>query len=525
MAAMEAVVRDPSGPDATLRLTLARILLTPLCVLAIAIVASRDLLASAIGEWIPRIQLHMQFNSACFLFVFLPCTLALYALYRRTAAANWFLTGAGLAFYATAGLIYLLPLLFTCLFDYAVGAYLARSDDARARKIAFVTSVAVQLTLLCAFKYAGWLSSEASGALAALGIGLSIAPIALPLPPGISFYTFHTISYTADIYRHKFQPRGRLIDYITFVGFFPQLIAGPIARASELLPQVAARRPAISAAAAEEAFWLIAWGLFKKICLADNFGIVVGDATAALHERAHGGVGYLFMVAFAGQIYCDFSAYTDIARGVARLFGIELPRNFLTPYFAVSPSEFWQRWHISLSRWLRDYLYIPLGGEREGRLKTLRNLGITMFLGGLWHGAGVGFIVWGLYHGALLVLYRVLPVDEILRRHFPKVGTVAAALLMFAFVSFGWIFFRAPPGDLLPLLGSLASWPPFSLRLLLLGALVLATELIGYRRATEFVDVYASTPWWMRSLLFVGVFYGIVFFGARQQNEFIYFQF
>jgi alginate O-acetyltransferase complex protein AlgI len=522
----EAMVRDPSRPDATLRLTLARILLTPLCVIAIAVVACRDVLASMIGEgWIPRVQLHMQFNSPCFLLVFLPCTCVLYALYRRTALANWILTGAGLAFYATAGLIYLLPLLFTCLFDYAVGAYLARSDDERKRKIAFIASVAVQLSLLSAFKYAGWLSAEAGGALAALGIGISLAQVSLPLPPGISFYTFHTISYTADIYRHKFRPRGRLIDYITFVGFFPQLIAGPIARASELLPQIAAPRPAVSAAQAEEAVWLIAWGLFKKICLADNFGLVVGEATAALREPRHGGVGYLFMVAFACQIYCDFSAYTDIARGIARLFGIELPRNFLTPYFALSPSDFWQRWHISLSRWLRDYLYIPLGGEREGRLKTLRNLGITMFLGGLWHGAGVGFIVWGLYHGALLVLYRVLPVHEILQRHCKQAGTVLAALLMFALVSFGWIFFRAPPGDLLPLLGSLASWPPFSLPLLLLGAPLLATELIGYRRGAEFVDVYAATPWWARSLLFVGVFYGIVFFGARQQNEFIYFQF
>jgi len=526
MATVEAAAREPAGPAARLRLTLARILLTPPCVIAIAVVAFRDPLAAAIGAaLIPQVQLSLQFNSLCFLLVFLPCTFALYALYRTTALANWILTGAGLAFYATVGLIYLLPLLFTCLLDYAVGAYLARSDDARKRRIAFVASVAVQLSLLCAFKYAGWLSAEVAGLVAALGFGVNVAPIALPLPPGISFYTFHTISYTADIYRRKFRPRGRLIDYVTFVGFFPQLIAGPIARASELLPQIAATRPAVSAAPMEEAFWLIAWGLFKKITLADNFGLVVGEATAALSAPRHGGVGYLFMIAFACQIYCDFSAYTDIARGIARLFGIELPRNFLTPYFAVSPADFWQRWHISLSRWLRDYLYIPLGGEREGRLKTLRNLGITMFLGGLWHGAGVGFIVWGLYHGALLVLYRVLPLDAMLQRRFKKAGTVLAALLMFALVSFGWIFFRAPPGELLPLLGSLASWPPFSLRLLLLGAPLLATEIIGYRRSTEFVDVYAATPWWVRSLLFVGVFYGIVFFGARQQNEFIYFRF
>src|SRR5262249_15758375 len=276
-----------------------------------------------------------------------------------------------------------------------------------------------------------------------------------PSPGAFPFNPPHPIPPPADIYRRKFQPRGRLIDYVTFVGFSPQLIAGPIARASELLPQVASTRPAVSAAQAEEAFWLIAWGLFKKISLADNFGLLVGQATAELARPHHGGVGYIFMIAFAGQIYCDFSAYTDIARGVAKLFGIELPRNFLTPYFATSPSEFWQRWHISLSRWLRDYLYIPLGGEREGRLKTLRNLAFPMFLGGLGHGAGFGFIVWGLYHGALLVLYRLLPIDDLLRRYFKHVGHVLAVLVMFAFVCIGWLFFRAPSGDLFPLFASL----------------------------------------------------------------------
>jgi alginate O-acetyltransferase complex protein AlgI len=528
MATIEAVARDTSAPDASLRRTLARILLTPLCAAVIVLISFRDFLAAALGEdFLPRIQLHLQFNSLPFLFVFLPCTFVLYALYRRTALANWILTLAGLAFYATAGLIYLVPLVFTCVFDYLVGAYLARDHDERRRKIAFVTSVAVQLFLLSAFKYAGWLSTELTGLFAALGIGLSLAPLALPLPlpPGISFYTFHTISYTTDIYRRKFRPRGRLIDYIAFVGFFPQLIAGPIARASQLLPQVAAIRPLPTAAQAEEAFWLIAWGLFKKISLADNFGLVVGQATAELAHPRHGGVGYIFMIAFAGQIYCDFSAYTDIARGVAKLFGIELPRNFLTPYFATSPSEFWQRWHISLSGWLRDYLYIPLGGEREGRLKTLRNLVITMFLGGLWHGAGFGFIVWGLYHGALLVLYRLLPIDDFLRRHFRRAGHALAALVMFAFVCVGWMFFRAPSGDLFPLFASLAAWPPFSLRLLLLGAVVLATDFAGYRNGVEFVDLYPSAPWWLRGLLLVAAFYGIVFFGALEQNEFIYFQF
>ena len=526
MTTLETVVREPSRRHAGLGLMLARIFFTPLCAAAITIAASRDLLASLLGEsWVPRIQLHMQFNSLSFLLIFLPCTLVLYALYRQTAAANWFLTAAGLVFYATAGIIYLVPLLFTCVVDYAVGAYLARGYDERRRRIVFTASVAAQLFLLCTFKYAGWLSTELAALLAMAGMSSSFGPIALPLPPGISFYTFHTISYTADIYQRKFAPRGRLIDYITFVGFFPQLIAGPIARASELLPQIAAARPPISAAAAEQAAWLIAWGLFKKICLADNFGLIVGQAMADLHTPSHGGVGYLFMIAFAGQIYCDFSAYTDIARGLAKLFGIELPRNFLTPYFATSPADFWQRWHISLSRWLRDYLYIPLGGEREGRVKTLRNLAITMFLGGLWHGAGIGFIAWGLYHGGLLVLYRLVPLDRLLQQRFKNFGNALAALVMFAFVCIGWMFFRAPPADLLPLFGSLAAWPAFSFRLVPLAMVLLATDAIGYRRGTEFVDIYAAIPWWMRPLLFVILFYGIVFFGARQQNEFIYFQF
>src|SRR5215471_4402292 len=185
MATIEAVARD-EAPDASLRLTLARILFTPLCAALIVFIAFRDFLAAAIGDdWVPRIELHLQFNSLPFLLIFLPCTFLLYALYRRTALANWILTLAGLAFYATAGLIYLVPLVFTCVFDYVVGAYLARADDERRRRIAFVASVAVQLSLLCTFKYAGWLSGEIAGLFAALGMGLTFAPLALPLPPGI----------------------------------------------------------------------------------------------------------------------------------------------------------------------------------------------------------------------------------------------------------------------------------------------------------------------------------------------------
>jgi alginate O-acetyltransferase complex protein AlgI len=516
-----------------LRRNSVRVLLATPCALLVILAAANDFLILIPGlDWIPRIQLRMQFNSYAFLFVFLPCMLCLYALFRETRFANWVLLFGSLVVYATVGLVYLAPLLFTCLFDYAAGAYMSRSSDQRKRQIVFISSVGVQLLLLAVFKYAGWLSTEINGLSAGLGLGVAFAQLSLPLPPGISFYTFHTISYTADIYQRKIKPPGHLADYITFVAFFPQLIAGPIARASELLPQVAARRPPVTAQMAEAAFWLIAWGLFKKMCLADNLALIVKQATEAIGSSADAGcVGYIFMYAFAAQIYCDFSAYTDIARGLARLFGIELTRNFLTPYFSRSPSDFWQRWHISLSRWLRDYLYIPLGGDRHGRWKTLRNLTITMFLGGLWHGAGLGFIAWGLYHGLLLVLYRMIPLDQMLQKYLKGVGGVLATLLMFNLVCIGWIFFRAPSEVIWPLFASLVSAPSAAARGSLLWGLTLfatplvVTETIAYCKGVEFVDLGHRMWWWLRALIYVTIFYSVIFFAAREQNEFIYFQF
>jgi alginate O-acetyltransferase complex protein AlgI len=533
LAALEQALNGDARAAHAFRRNVLRATLGMLCVLAIVLAAANDYLFLLPGfSWIPHIQLRMQFNSYVFLFVFVPCMLVLYTLYRESPLANWILSFGSVVVYATVGLIYLVPLLFTCVFDYLAGAYMTRASDERRRKIVFVTSLVVQLSLLAVFKYAGWVSGELNALSTYLGLGLTVAQLSLPLPPGISFYTFHTISYTADIFQRKFVPRVRFVDYVTFVAFFPQLVAGPIARASELLPQVAVKRPAITPEAAEAAIWLIAWGLFKKMCLADNFGLLVNQAMLALNNpsQAHG-VGYIFMYAFAAQIYCDFSAYTDIARGLARLFGIELTRNFLTPYFSRSPSEFWQRWHISLSRWLRDYLYIPLGGERHGRRKTLRNLAITMFLGGLWHGAGFGFIVWGLYHGILLVVYRLLPLDQILQRYLKGFGDLLAALLMFNLVCIGWIFFRAPHEAVWPLMASLASPPSLTAHASLLWGLelfgipLLITETIARRQGVEFVDVGERMPWWLRASVYVAIFYAIAFFAAREQNEFIYFRF
>jgi D-alanyl-lipoteichoic acid acyltransferase DltB (MBOAT superfamily) len=389
---------------------------------------------------------------------------------------------------------------------------------------------------LSACKYLGWITVNANTFMTWMGLATVIPVVALILPPGISFYTFHTISYTADIYRGKFAPHNKLIDYITFVAFFPQLVAGPIARASDLLPQIAAKRPSITWAQAEIAIWLVCWGLFKKITLADNFAHLVELIQPRLQpDNTSAGAGLLFAYAFAGQIYCDFSAYTDIARGVAKFFNIELTRNFLTPYFATSPSDFWRRWHISLSTWLRDYLYIPLGGDRHGRLKTLRNLAVTMFLGGLWHGAGIGFVIWGLYHGLLLVIYRVCRIDDFLSAPLRSRTTKAfAVFIMFQLVCIGWIFFRATPAELLPAFKSLVGYsaPPDwnFIRLIAWGLAIYSvplavTEYLGYRRNKEFIDLYSNWHWFVKAMALVSIFYAVVLFGARKQSEFIYFQF
>jgi len=280
------------------------------------------------------------------------------------------------------------------------------------------------------------------------------------------------------------------------------------------------------------------------------------------------GVGVVFAYAFAFQIYCDFAAYSTIARGVARLFGVDLMRNFLTPYFSTSPSEFWTRWHISLSTWLRDYLYIPLGGNQHGALMTMRNLMITMFLGGLWHGAGAFFIVWGLYHGLLLVLYRLVPIDAFLISRFGRVGKVLSIVLFFHLVCIGWIFFRSTPEQLGPIVTSIVEIPhvlfgslsaaiseqlssgltwmtpvrilvgtvakfiagnwmvaAFGWGLLLFMVPVWVTDYLGWKHDCEFPDLFVKMPVAVRVVLIVALVYGMVFFARREANEFIYFAF
>jgi D-alanyl-lipoteichoic acid acyltransferase DltB (MBOAT superfamily) len=377
------------------------------------------------------------------------------------------------------------------------------------------------------------------------------------------------MSYTIDIYRREFKPYRNVVDYLSFVCFFPHLVAGPIMRARDLLPQLARIRPLPSMETVSGALFMILFGLFQKTVLADNFGGIVeliqrlmGNQGTALPP----GLGLLFAYAFAFQIYCDFAAYTTIARGVARLFGVELMRNFLTPYLSTNPSEFWARWHISLSTWLRDYLYIPLGGNQYGPVKTIRNLMITMFLGGLWHGAGVFFIIWGLFHGALLVFYRFLPLDKFLILKFGTFGRFLSTIVFFHLVCIGWIFFRATPEQFAPIVKSIVALPsaifdvirefepqwsrigPISVFNVIIGAFhgfaarnsiftayawgvflfavpVWITDFLGWRQNCEFPDLFGKMYWLDRVPLILALLYGIIFLARRQANEFIYFSF
>ncbi len=284
-----------------------------------------------------------------------------------------------------------------------------RSAERVRRRNWLLLSLCTNLGILAFFKYFNFFVGSATALLEALGMHAHAPSLAIILPVGLSFYTFQAISRTIDSYQRRYEPQYSIVNYAAFHAFFPQLVAGPIERAGHLMPQFETVRPFDRQLFTTGAL-LFAWGLYQKIVIADN---VSGIANAVFNSPAHqtAGATLAAVLAFTVQIYCDFCGYSNMARGLARCLGFDLMINFNQPYFARTPSEFWQRWHISLSRWLRDYLYIPLGGNRGGQLKMYRNLMITMLLGGLWHGASWTFVAWGAFHGAIQVLYRALRID------------------------------------------------------------------------------------------------------------------
>ncbi len=353
------------------------------------------------------------------------------------------LLAASYLFYAAFDWRFAFLLLFTTVVDYVVGLRLDAMADRsrRARRSMLMVSLGANLGVLAFFKYFDFFVDQGVELLTQIGLEPSTPALRILLPYGISFYTFQSMGYTIDVYRREIRACRDPIDFATFVAFFPQLVAGPISRARNLLPQIQADRTRPTVDQAMSGLVLILLGLFKKVVIADSLAPTVNAAFGSSDPGpALAATGVL---AFAIQIYGDFAGYTDMARGTARLLNVELVHNFHQPYLSRNVTEFWRRWHISLSTWLRDYLYIPLGGNRGSTARVYRNLMLTMLLGGLWHGAGWTFVIWGGLHGLYLCVDRARGVRRDLPGGIPALRQVPAILVTFALVAFAWIFFRA----------------------------------------------------------------------------------
>ena len=397
------------------------------------------------------------------------------------------------------------------------------------RKVAIIISLTGNLALLGFFKYFNFFIDNAESLLLALGANPENWRLHIVLPVGISFYTFQTMSYTIDVYRRKLKATESVLDFALFVAYFPPLVAGPIERAAHLLPQLSRPRQ-IRWEQTIQGLWLILFGLFKKVAIANG---VAGSVNAIYGTT--GTASWIDVVGatvlFAVQIYCDFSGYSDIARGTSKLFGVELIRNFRTPYFSTNPSEFWQRWHISLSSWLRDYLYIPLGGSRGTVAKTYRNLMLTMLLGGLWHGAAWNFLLWGLFHGAILCVHRAIA-GERGRDAQSTLAHFAAMTGFFAVTCYGWLLFRASSFRqvvqftqiLFVDFGNLALTMPMPTFAALVGLPVLLLfEIADYRSGLN--QAYSRISPIMKGAVSAALIFALLTGTSNAPQQFIYFQF
>lgn len=480
----------------------------------------------------------MLFNSYIF-WVFFAVFLVFYLATRQNwRVQNTVLLVASYIFYGTWDWRFLFLLLYSTVVDYVLARAIERSSSPRRRKTLLVLSLCTSLGILGFFKYFGFFTESLVELLNTLGVENSLPVLTILLPVGVSFYTFQTMSYIIEVYRGKVPAAKNFIDFAAFVSFFPQLVAGPIERAPRMLPQFLRRR-VLQPGDFAEGFYLVLLGLFKKIVIADNMAPIVNSIFSRDVSTLSGAEVLIGVYAFAFQIYGDFAGYTDIARGIAKWLGFDLALNFRMPYFAVSPSDFWARWHISLSSWLRDYLYIPLGGNRYGEAKTYRNLMITMLLGGLWHGAAWTFIAWGFFHGLILCLYRPFEAllkpkrpQEVLVRSVPFVpGRILAGLIMFQLTCIGWLFFRADSigqvWGMVQRLFSSFTMTPFvigSASMIIFYVLPLLIFEFWLERKSDLLALL-KTHWWVRGLVYGYFILMLWFFPALGQYEFIYFQF
>ena len=474
----------------------------------------------------------MLFNSFEFVLFFLVVYGVYIILHHRYQ--NYLLLVASYFFYGYWDWRFLSLILISTIVDYFCGLGIESVSGKTRKKRFLVFSIVTNLGILFTFKYFDFFANGFANLLSVFGFDMDPRIINVALPIGISFYTFQTMSYTIDIYQGKLRPTRNFMNFALFVSFFPQLVAGPIERARNLLPQVEKRRT-ISYDMVREGLWLILLGYFKKLVIADN----MIPFTQSIFESPNTASGLEILIgiyAFAFQIYCDFSGYTDIARGLAKLLGFDLMLNFRFPYFATNPRDFWRRWHISLSTWLRDYLYIPLGGNRRGKLSSYRNIMITMVLGGLWHGAAWNFVAWGVFHGSILILHRL--VESPLKAIEPKgrlSGIIWRNFMIIGFfhvTCFGWLLFAVKSlSDVPVLLYAIFSsfvfngWRGafFTFIIFALPALLMAVELWAERNQQTIIVL--NWPKWARVVSYALTFLLILLCGATTSNEFIYFQF
>ncbi len=469
----------------------------------------------------------MLFNSYEFA-IFFPVVFLTYLCLRRRWQNRWLLL-ASYVFYGAWDWRFLGLIWLSTIVDFWAGRRIQAADDSRARRFPLIISMVANLGLLATFKYFNFFIESFCYL-----FGIAECPVTLNvlLPVGISFYTFQTMSYTIDIYRRKLEPCRDFVTFALFVAFFPQLVAGPIERAVNLLPQIGSDRK-ITWSKVGNGLYMMYWGLFKKIVIADSLG-AMADHWFAMSSLTSSQT-YLAMLCFALQIYCDFSGYSDIARGCARCMGFELMLNFNIPYIATNPQEFWRRWHISLSTWLRDYLYISLGGNRRGNRTTYRNLALTMLLGGLWHGAAWTFIAWGAYHAILLMVHRLMIPS--LKQIVPAAGwrrrlsVVAGVVFFFHLTLIGWLLFRAETITqawqmLLSLFVTLPEPSVLTAGMAKVGLYLAPLVIVQIcQLRSDDPEVVRSWHPLARAVWYALLLWGILVFGSFGKQAFIYFQF
>jgi len=508
---------------------------------------------SSIGEYIRQFLTYNEerpliFTEGSFWLFFAILLLGYSLVYKTRYLRSLYLLIFSFFFYFKSSGLFFILLIFSTVCDYILGQLIHSSKIHWKRKSLVAISVFINLAVLSFFKYSYFFTDTVNSLAGTelqpfnflshwsnkiFGTSLNVASIVLPV--GISFFTFQTISYTVDIYRRKVEPVKNIVDFGFYVSFFPQLVAGPIVRAAEFIPQLY-KKYSLTQREFGYALFLILNGMIKKVVISDYISINFVDRVFASPLSYSGFENLLATYGYSVQIYCDFSGYTDMAIGVALLLGFRLPINFNSPYKAVNITDFWHRWHISLSSWLRDYLYIPLGGNRKGTVRTYANLMVTMLLGGLWHGANIRFVIWGGIHGISLAIHKVWTgVFPSGKGPSPLWKRAISAVFTFHIVCLSWVFFRAESiekaWDMLRQMGTRFGWQSFGsilwsyLPIISIAGVALAIHWLPVSWKEYYRGAFISTPLWLKLIITLLVALVIFQFKSAELQPFIYFRF